>query len=190
MAERDGMEVLSRVRSVELSDGRRFIVSPLSVGDYISCREQSLDYYKRQELRTYTKNVDLIKEAGGDVNTILGEAFEKAKEISYEDLPSKEVTSSEGTQKIEYSMWWMGETPEGMMFAVWLSLRKDESQRDMTLDEVYEIFTEESQRGDLEDIAQAVGEVTQPSLAGNGEASLDAGQKRRERRRRRRRERK
>ena len=73
-------------------------------------------------------------------------------------------------QTVDYTAWWMSETPEGRLFMTWLSIRR--SDPTFTLEDADDIFREHME--ELEMIADEVGEISSPEL-GNSAAppSLD-----------------
>lgn len=196
-----------RKRSVHtLPSGKQVEIRALGLNDYVQARGEALKRYKRQRIETYTENVDLLPEdqrAG-----FIREAFERAEQFGQEELPSKEMTlpirlptgkfrrDKRGglvtkKQTVDYTAWWMSETPEGRLFMTWLSIRR--SDPTFTLEDADDIFREHME--ELEMIADEVGEISSPEL-GNSAAppSLDGptgakpetARQRRKRRRRRR----
>jgi hypothetical protein len=95
------------------------------------------------------------------------------------------------SQKMEPMLGWMGSTMYGRLYSVWLSLRRAESQRTITLNDVDQMFVESPQ--DLRDVADKIGDISQPRVGlGNEEkpaeeparAPAETARQRRERKRR------
>lgn len=188
MTERDGLELLNRQHIVELANGRSLVLTKLSIADFASCREQALSAYRREKIKAWTDNADLMP---ADVKQKwIQDAFHRASDICYEDLPRKDIrdeVTGDIISSAEYAAWWMSMTIDGQMHAIWLSLTKHASQSTMTHEDVAELFTDDSMQLDEEDVekvAQALGELNEPKIVGNGEAPRPAGQKTRRRRRR------
>ena len=175
--------------------GRRIEINSLTVGDFINAKEESFRQFKREFIRTYTENADLMPE---DVRKQeIQEAFRKASLLTAHDLPQQTMSfpvqngdgykrDEEGnlvTQsvRVDYPNWWMSETLEGKMFMAWLSMRKSPSQRDISLDDVYEMFS--PALSDLEEVANTAGELSQGRLAGQEDKKKDGKMSRRNRRR-------
>lgn len=198
----DGMEtVAKRQASFRMKDGREITFSSLTLGDFVSAREQALQEYKREKIKTWTANLDLIPEDQRDA--WVRQAFERAEEITAEGLPDKELDLPQylgngkvkrdsrnqpvfKKQKVEYAMWWMSDTAGGRLYMTWLSMRKAPGQQDMTLADADALFTESLD--DLENAAQLVGDLSQSKLSGNSETppapATEGRAKRRTRRRR------
>ena len=83
---------------------------------------------------------------------------------------------------MEYVMWWISVNPAGMLFALWLSAKREPSQRMITPDELERRFQSKDGQMDmrsLERAAQTLGVLSQPDSAGNGEAPVGGGRKQR-----------
>lgn len=183
MAEFDSLSAVSRNRKVIKIGERSIEISALTLGDIIQCRTQSLDQYRRDMIRAWTSNADLMPE---DMRSAwVREAFEKAQQIEIQDLPTKSlklpkrdaagklVKDSTGAvvmevQPVEYAIWWATETYEGKLYSAWLSIRRGKGQEAMTLEQVDRMFSEPTDEAlSLADVADAVGDLTQSKL-GNG----------------------
>jgi len=201
----DHLESTTRRRAVhKLKNGKSVEIHSLGLADYTAARDEALRRYKRQRLETYTGNADLVDDP--EIRReLMRDAFEKIEQISCEDLPSREmempVRDRQGQfvrdrhgniqtkiEPVEYAAWWMSKTPEGQLFMTWLSMKRGDPS--LTLDDADEVFRDAME--DLETIVDRVGEISEPTLAGNSPTS-DAGPtttaevKRKERRKRRRR---
>lgn len=178
--------------TVKDANGSKITVKPLVLSDYASIREESLDFYRRERIRAWTKNEDLMPE---DVRREwIKEAFERAAKLEAKDLPDRTLieyddptkdnpTITKAT-KLEYALWWIATQPDGMLFALWLAAKK--TMPDITLDEVEERFMDGNSLDTeaLEAAANKVGTISQSRIAGNGEAPPQAGRKRRRKRKR------
>jgi hypothetical protein len=192
---------VQRRKLYPLPNGKQVEIRALGLRDYIQAREECLAQYKRERLKTYTANVDLLDPE--DRKRLLGEAFERVELITLEDLPARKMAlptrskagkirrdaDGEMVTKItavEYTAWWMSETPEGRLFMTWLSIHK--SDPDFTLEDADEIFRDAQE--ELEKIADDVGDLSGPQLGNSPGPSTDptpATAKREARKRRRRR---
>lgn len=191
MEERDGIEVFRRKTVIKDAEGKELTLEPLSISDYGSAREESLDYYRRQQIKTWTKNADLIPDEHRQ--DWIREAFEKAQKLTYEDLPRHDIKERDADTgasvhltDVEYALWWMSTNPKGMLYSLWLSARKDPGQHDITVGELEKRFMAGGalDQGVLDQAANALGGISQPRIAGNGDASPGAGQTNKRRRRR------
>lgn len=172
-----------RRRVYPLPNGEKVEIRSLGLNDYVMAREEALAGFKRQRIATWTKNLDLMQNVPAEQrHQLVQSAFERAEEITIEDLPQKQMhlpvrgkggkfqRDGEGklltkVQTVEYAAWWMSETPEGRLFMTWLSIRR--SKPDFTLEDADEIFREHMD--ELEAIADEVGEISGPQL-GNSPA--------------------
>jgi hypothetical protein len=161
--------------SFTLHSGQTVILGALSLQDFITLQARALAEYKREMIRTWSDNEDLFPP---DVwKEQLREAGIKAQGITISDLPRKtiNVPKTKGGKPVykdgeivivattvPYEVWWMSETPSGKMHACWLSMRGVEGQEGTALDDVDRLFREVM--GDLEEAAQLVGEISQPTL--------------------------
>lgn len=174
--------IAHRKASFKTKTGEEFVLNSLEICDFVSIREESLKDYKRTQIKTYTDNLDLIPE--DQRQSLLADAFARAEKIVYEDLPKKLarvayrdedgnfVRDAKGgialkEQEVEYSIWWMSNTPQGMRFALWLSMTKISSQQHMTLKDVDRMFHDAMD--DLEAAMELVGKLSETHL-GNSSA--------------------
>lgn len=190
-----------------LPNGEKVEIQSLGLSDYVAAREEALAQYKRNRIKTWTANVDLLPKA--DRQAAMTAAFQRAEETTIEDLPEKEmelpvrgkgggfVRDRDGEMltkksRVEYTAWWMSDTPEGRLFMTWLSIKR--SKPDFTIEDADEIFREHM--GELESIADEVGEISGPQLGNSPEPGAEppataetetAAEKRESRKRRRRR---
>jgi hypothetical protein len=189
MTDRDGLEIFGRQAVITDASGEQLTLHPLGLSDYSSCREEALDEYRRQQIRAWTKNADLMPDE--QRTEWIREAFEKASGITYETLPSKDVEGDDSEGKhishhVEYAMWWISSEPKGMLFALWLAAKKDPGQVNISIKQLEDRFMAGGDLNQqvLENAAQALGDISQPKIVGNGEAPPGAGRKRRRRRQR------
>lgn len=210
----DGLDVVARrIVTHRLSDGKTIALSQLRIKDYVSAREQALKEYKQRYLATISDNLQLLPEETRH-QTLIDEMQRMAK-LGFDDLPAKTIriprqkdgkTLYDENKRplmlelpVEYSLWWMSDTPEGKLHMIWLSMRAVEGQERTTMEEVESLFTfadDDGQRDEMiEELAQVVGSISETRLAKNGEAPPNAGteeqrlKERRARRRKRREER-
>ncbi len=197
-SERDGQEVFGATRTIKDAKGSSLTVKPLGLSDFASAREESLDFYRREQIKAWTSNADLMPEDSR--KEWIREAFEKAAQISYEDLPEKQVIEYEDDEHsasipkderiikavhhVEYAMWWISSEFKGMLFALWLSARK--AHPELTIEEIEQRFMsgEGVDETALNAAAQKVGKLSQAKIVGNGEAPDQPGRKRRKKRKR------
>jgi hypothetical protein len=202
VSDNDAMEsVARRVVSHPLKSAKKNItISSLGLNDFASAREQALKEYKREKITTWTENEDLIPADKRDA--WIREAFDRAELLTYTDLPQKVMQIPDyiapgkprmkdgkvvlKDTKVEYAMWWMSETPNGRVYMTWLSMKKSPDQQHMSFDDADKLFIEAMD--DLEEVAQAIGDISNPRLAKNPPAPQEQeGQKKKERIRKRRR---
>jgi len=190
----DGLEILGVLDHAKDATGKEFVLSPLGLSDYATIRNKSLDWYRRDILKTYSENADLYP---GDPTVMIKAKFEEMAKFRVDNLPVMEVTEYEDdanswatpvedrvvkkVHKVDYMSWWMSSNPEGMMFVLWMSARKDPGQSHMTSQDVEEMFMRDGQVDieTLERAAQKLGQLSQPSLAGNGEVPSAGDKKKR-----------
>jgi hypothetical protein len=178
--------------SVDLPGGRSINVESLVYEDWASIRREALRRYKRNMISTWTDNADLLPDDIRDRK--IHEAFARVEVLTADDLPKKVLTAKDlqaaGVEvkksvDVEYSMWWMSKTPEGMMFTVWLSMRK--SDPSLTLAQTSKLFMDDNQNVDLATLTKAqdmVGDLSKPTLMGNSEAPPSEGSNGKRKRRR------
>ena len=207
-------EVAGNPSTVPTIDGRRLIIRPLSpIEDIAFIREESLNRFRRERIKVWTKNTDLMREAGMDVQAEVRDAMLRAESLTEDDLPEKQVIEYQvpkldngeddpdfditlipkrkrtvkAKHYVPYHVWWMSDTEEGMVFALWLSAKSEPSQSEITLDQIKAMFRTEDgalDEGLLDVATHRLGKATQ----GNSDAPQDgAEEKRQERKRRRRR---
>jgi hypothetical protein len=176
----DGSEVFNSTRVVDTPRGS-MLIAKLTIGDYAALRDESLQYARREKIRTYTRNVDLLPEHMRQ--EAISNAFKEASEMSFSDLGSRRVdvlVDGEMVERdVDYAIYWVSSTVDGMTYAAWRSLRIEQPQ--LTLDDVREMYR--GKEGEIERVANAVGQLSEPVLAKNGDAPSSTGQRRRRRRR-------
>lgn len=190
MSEQSKQSVVPGRTVFKLKNGESLILSQLTVGDFVDVQRESLKSFKRERIATWTENADLLDPSIRQ--QMVTEAFENAAKLSFRDLPTmtrstpvkhdgKFVLNDDGSLKITkqactYWEWWMSEAPEGVLFCVWLSVKKEPSQAMMNIDEVDSFVMEQ-----IEDVAQEIGELSQPHLVeeilGNGETPRHKGRR-------------
>ena len=183
----NAQSVVRRRKLYKLPNGEQVEIRSLGLNDYVMAREESLAQHKRQRLATWTKNADLLTDVSpADRTAMLRDAFERAELLSIEDLPDKQmklpVRLKNGRfardaagelitklQDVEYTAWWMAETPEGQLFMTWLSIRR--SKPEFTIEDADDIFRDHLQ--ELERIADEVGEISGPNLGNSPEPGAE-----------------
>jgi hypothetical protein len=167
-----------------LPNGEQVEIKSLGLNDYVQAREEALAQFKRQRIATWTRNADLLANVSeADRRALLRDAFERAEVLTVEDLPAKTMTLPFRTgkngkfardaagglitrqQAVEYTAWWMSETPEGRLYMTWLSVRR--SKPDFTIEDADEIFRDHMEA--LEKIADDIGEISGPNLGNSSE---------------------
>jgi len=196
-----------RISSHTLSSGQKITLHGLGLQDYVAAREECLRQYRRSQISTWTSNVDLLGELSDqDRQALLRDAIERASAVTLEDLPKKiidlpvmkngqpvrdKTTGRITTQRreVEYTAWWMSETPEGRLFMTWLSMRRGDPE--LKLEDAEQLFNDAM--NELETVADQVGEISTPQLgkssapaATGAQTETDPTEKRRARKRRRR----
>ena len=190
---RDNAEsAVKRKKLYPLPNGEKVEIGALGLKDYVQAREEALTQYRRTRIQAWTKNLDLLDDLTvAERQGIVQDAFARAE---VEDLPVKSmklpIRGKGGrflikdeqtgelltkTQEVEYTAWWMSDTPEGRLFMTWLSIRR--AKPDFTLEQADEIFRNHVE--ELESIADAVGDISGPKL-GNSSESTDAAEPSRE----------
>ena len=190
-----------RTVSHELRNGKTIYLSTLGYKDFASMQAQCLSEWRRDKLKFWSENADLIPEDLREKK--LDEAFAKAERTAYDDLPKKlmdipsrdpksglimrdQETGEIITEKklVDYMEWWAVSTPSGMLFSTLRAMHHTASQRHYTEDDADSLFLDGKE---LDEVHDLVGEVTasQLDLAGNSEAPQTEGKKERRRRRRR-----
>lgn len=180
----DGLQAATkRTVTVPMSTGETVTISTLTVQDFATAREQALQEFKRDRIKTWTNNLDLMPES--DRSQWMRDAFERAESLTYDDLPKREMLVPQygrdgklqrrdgkpvmKLQRVEYALWWMSETFNGKLFMTWLAIKKTPGQEQFTLDDADALFMDAL--NDLESVAQTVGDISKVQLAGKSEAS-------------------
>lgn len=157
--------VVGRERIFELSDGRKLVLSQVTLKDFSAAQEESLRSYRRAHVRAASDIADLA----GDRN-LVETAISQALEFTHERLPKKAIKMRRivkgrkvvETVQADYAVWWMSETADGQLFMVWRSLRKAAGQEGITIDEVDAMFTDRLQK--LAEAASEVAEISDPTV--------------------------
>jgi len=148
-----------------LPDGSDLVLCSFDYADWQHIKAEALSSYKRERLKTWTENVDLLPE---DMRReALQEAFKRAEDVTFETLPHKKLDGEDA----DYISWWLSETVEGMLFAVWLSARHAPEQQGITRDDIANKFISAST--ELEQAAQHVGTMSASDLAKNSQGPTD-----------------
>lgn len=172
-----------------LPNGKQVEIRALGLNDYVQAREEALAQFKRQRLQTWTRNVDLLPDDAGETKQqLLRDAFERAEQITIDSLPTKQMQlpvrlpsgqfrrDGRGQvvtelQTVDYTAWWMSDTPEGRLFMTWLSIRRSDPA--FTMQDADEIFRDHF--AELERIADEVGEISGGSLGNSSSPSPETG---------------
>jgi len=142
-----------------LPDGTDLILCSFDYADWQHIKAEALSSYKRERLKTWTENVDLLPE---DMRReALQDAFKRAEDVTFETLPRKQLDGDE----CDYVSWWLSETMDGMLFAVWLSARHAPEQSGITRDDIANKFV--TAHIELDQAAQQVGTMSSSELAKN-----------------------
>jgi hypothetical protein len=204
MSENDGLSVVGVTKSTPDAKDGKIVLHQLRLSDYATAREESLAWYRRDVLKTWSQNADLLP----DGKAMLREKFEEMAAKHYHELPPMQIheyvndevawqqapedREINNTHTVEYALWWMAGNPSGMLFVLWLSAKREPSQSHWTQDDVESRYIDETgaiNMQALERSAQELGKLSQPSVAGNGQAPTDGGKKKRRREREQRRKR-
>ena len=202
--DRDGLEVVGFSATVPDSDGGDLVLRPLTLSDYATVREAAISWWRRQKIKVYSENADLLHPTDVAARSRFIESkLDKYGAVGYEQLPSMEVVEYENDEEawnlpeserkvkrkvhVEYAMWWMSAEPRGMLHVLWLSATREPSQRNLSMDDVEQRFTVGGvlDTHKLEKAAQELGRISQPRIAGNGSALHGGATKEKKRRRRR-----
>ncbi len=167
----DGLTAATRRRLVHtLPSGKEIELEAITVRDYAQIREQACKEYKRQFIETFTLNADLLpleKRA-----TVAEDAFEKASKITPDDLPKKEVAAPDGKKVLlNYADWWMGMTVPGVLYSVWLSMRKN--QPGLTQADVEKMFEDNFEA--MHEAGDQLADMSRPRLGNQDPAATKAG---------------
>ena len=134
---RDVEETIAPATTLTIA-GQVIEFTPLLISDWAQASRQALNEYKREYLRTFTANADLAPDI---VNKILPGVYDRVAAMSSADLPKKQmrfpkqdsdgkmVLDGDGQPVMEereeaYASWWQGETTEGQLYCLWLSMRR------------------------------------------------------------------
>lgn len=140
--------VVTRQQVFDLPDGRQVELGSLLLQDFLQLKRRALEVYKRQMLKTWSDNADLLPAESR--TEMLREAFERAEQLTYEDLPRRRIRSG---AEVDWPTWWAAEEQEGMLHSVWLSMRRCPGQEGVTLDDADQLF-----RKVLEQVGEAAGQ--------------------------------
>lgn len=170
------MQTVGRKKRVlELPNGHKIELAALGLQDWAQCADEALQQYRRQQIENTTRNADLLPE--GLREEMIRKAFSEAQALTVDDLPKKQTElpvfdaktrrpkmSASGkpviqVQTVDYAIWWISKTPQGMLYSTWLSAKRAGSE--MTLDEIDELF---ANSGGLDKAADVVGDLTKPEL--------------------------
>ena len=168
-----------------LKSGREILLGQLGLSDFTDGKHECLRQYKRQMIETWTANADIMPD--GQRDDWIRDAFIRAEKLQFEDLPTRKVslpvvnpdtgkysldpeTGGWVMQEVDspYETWWISESPEGMLYAVWLSMRQCQGQQNFTLRDADELFRDALD--DLQNAAQVVGSISESQLAKNSQA--------------------
>lgn len=198
--------VTRRTAGFTTPSGEKIAVASLGLGDLASAQEQALQEYRRDQIKAWTENADLMPNESRA--QWIREAFDRAAAITLNDLPKMdvEVAKLDEQGKIvvgedgkvvknvlreqDYVDWWASQSMSGRLFVVWLSIKRVNGQEHITLEEADRLFMSSRMKGKidesaLDDAAQLVGDLTQSQLSGNLQPPPQrAGRKERRRRRR------
>jgi hypothetical protein len=149
-----------------MSSGKELVLCALGLRDWVAAQDKALADYKRRQIKTWTENADLLPEENR--TELIHSAFERAEKLTAESLPEKQVKDPDGKiESVDYSSWWMADTIDGKIFAIWLSMRKSPGQETLLLNDIDAMFSTEMI--ELHKVANIVGELSIPKL-GNSEA--------------------
>jgi hypothetical protein len=170
----DGLTGATRRRRVyTLPNGKDIELEAIGVRDYAQIREQACAEYKRQLIQTYVGNLDLLPEdKRAAAHT---DAFEKASMITPDDLPKKTVEDPvTGKPKtLNYADWWMGMTVPGVLFSVWLSMRKSPTHAGITQADVEKMFEDNFEA--MNNAGDEIADLSRPRLGNQHPAAASAG---------------
>lgn len=164
--------------------GKTFQMGVIDLKDLGQLERQALQSFRREYIKTYRDNVELLPEESRD--QAVAEAFERAAMLDVESLPMRQsesqVYDSDGNpkkdrkgrlitrlQKVPYAAWWIGSTFDGMLHMVWLSMKKEKP--DMTLDDAAKLITSDGGESRLAELAATVDEISAPNLVKNLEGT-------------------
>ncbi len=164
------------------------LLAPLVLRDVGTIENECLRRYKKTYMQSVIDCLEFIP--AGEQQKKREDAWEKMLRLTNEDLPQQTallvVPLPNGTfkrdadgklvqerKKVKYEEWWVTQTSEGKAFSMWLSLRKEPGQEDITLEYLESLAIADPNKFD--ELADIVGELTKPSL-GN-ESSSEPEQK-------------
>jgi hypothetical protein len=162
-----------------LPGGGELVLCSFTYKDWQDAKAQAMKEYKRQRIKTWTENADLLPIDMRE--NAIRDAFLKAEDITVDTLPRKNMKmpakDDDGKDtlvdtEVDYVSWWLSETDEGKFFSLWLSARHAPGQETITIDEIVNRMMDNALA--LEEAAQEVGRMSQSELAKNS-ASPDTG---------------
>lgn len=189
-----------RRKTKTLPSGRTIELAQLTFRDFAQIREEACERFKSGLIRTYTRNMALVpEEQRSTIIDRAFERAEKItpddipKKRAW--LPKRDgegrpvrhrgekfyhsqakVWVADGDpipeeQDMDYANWWMSYSPDGQVYAAWLSARKCPGQETMTLDDIDQMFMDAAEA--LDEVANTIGELSEPRLGNAEAASLD-----------------
>lgn len=189
MSDESGMDIASHKMTAYVIQKGKFAGQTLELwqqdfGDYGTMCREALEYWKTGYIRTYAENAKVLPES--QQMPIIREAFDKAAEMTYDQLPPKvvkiPVPDGKGgfvkdargeavarTESVDYVRWWMATTPEGQAQFILLSMRKSPAQSGISLNVVNLMFRESLE--DMLTCVQKIGELSEPQILKKNESS-------------------
>jgi len=152
--------VVRRRRVVQTRSGRTVELSALTLQDLVQLREAAFAEFKRLRIKTWSENAGEMPE---DVRSEwIKDAFLRAERLEWSDLPRQTVQTPAGPQGVEYAVWWMSTTMPGQMHTIWLSMRASPTHLGLGLHEAADLLGQDPD--EIAEIAEAVAEITAPTL--------------------------
>ena len=181
--------VTRKIGFQKLPDGTEIILCGFGLVDWSALQEAALSHYKRTMIKTVTDTLDLFEDRELR-NEQLRRVYDEAKRLTIADIPGRVMpmpkTNGDGKElkdkygniqmhdvDVDYMTWWMSETLDGKLHALWLSARKAPSQSDWSKQYISDLFEQATDSVDeitaleIEQAAQTVGRLSQSELAAN-----------------------
>lgn len=157
--------------------GRTLEVRPLTLKDYGTLELCALKDYKQRRVDAYRDILGDIPES--ERSALLIKAAEENAKLDESDLPVKTLMLDQygrvtmdsdecvSKRKVAFCQWWMSHTSAGRLTSVWLSVRK--AHPEISREEVESLVMDDPSA--LDELANVVGEASQPKLGNEQEAT-------------------
>ena len=185
----DGLSVVGGESYADDAKQKKLVLHAIDIGDYSSVRNAALDWERKNRLRTITSCRDQFEPR--EYEELRDAKLAENQELTYGDLPDREVVEQDPRTKevlrrqmFEFGLWWIAMEPEGMLFCIWLSCKKEPSQANMTQEQLEKRFMKDGTLDVelLEEAARKISNMSTEGLPKNGPAPTSSGAKKRKKR--------